>query len=295
MIKKIWIVVIGLGLAWSLAGLGAAWRERHRLEAGLAGFARDREQRHAVTARASDALAEVERLAAAELREQQELEAALQARTAASEPKSPDSDTGLILTRDPALRARFERSLRHELNEMYAARFQRWNLSPEKSEALYALLIRDAENELDLRGAAGAHGFDADHPGAADLRRRQFEELLAAEKTLLAPEEYEALQQFQRIEGVRDGVNGLCAIALATEPFGPAQIDQLTQVLAEASRSYRDGGRATWETVDWADVLTRAPAFLSAAQVDDMRNYAHLWQLAANHLPKIFPRGSEGK
>ncbi len=295
MTKKFWVGFITVGLAGSMFFTGAVVLKRRRIESDLARLAVQRAEQQRAILRAREALAEDDRAATAQQREQQEFEAVRKAALGAVHPEARQLDDGLILAQHHELRAKFERAGRNDLDDSYGALFRQWKLSPEKIEKLTGLMIRDAENALDLRGAAGAHGVDIYGPGAVTMRERQFAELLAAEQALLAPEEYQALQRLQRINAVRSGVDELSAAALFSAPFTATQIEQLTQTLAEASRTYQSGGAASWDAIDWDRALARAASFLSEPQLAGVRGYVDFYGLAAQHLPQVLKRDGATK
>lgn len=287
--KRFWQVVVFGGFVVALTAAGITRARRQRIESDLTALAARSAEVHIAVAKNRDSLAGLEQRAADIEREMR------QPAAPAVVPESLPGDEGAILVRDAALRAKFEQFVRRDVEGKYGALFRQWKLSPEKRAALYALLVRDAETTLDLRGVAGAHGLDLSHPGATKLRTRQFEELLAAEKALLAPAEYQALQQSQRMAGIREGLEELASSMAPREPLRAVQFGQLQQLLAEASSAYQGGGRATWETVDWSQVLARAPAFLSEAQLAEVRGYAQFWRLIAGQMTRMFPELTPGR
>jgi hypothetical protein len=57
------------------------------------------------------------------------------------------------------------------------------------------------------------------------------------------------------------------------------QANQLLMILANASSSYQDGGKATLKTVDWDQVMAQAQGVLSAQQIAAMSAEAQLGKL----------------
>lgn len=105
----------------------------------------------------------------------------------------------------------------------------------------------------------------------------------AAERNLLGEAGYQQLVEFERQMPTRDFVSGLAAsLVFSGDPISATQASQLTQILAEASETYRTGARASSpgpdldgplrtrqparEPLDSAQALARARAVLSPAQ-----------------------------
>lgn len=286
MTKRFWTVLLSLGLAVSCFEIAVSLLARRRADADNASLNEKLAQQREAMARARKSAADAQRLLAELPVDPPALEVPPPA-TDAPAPPTPPADDGLILTHHPALRAKFEQSIRADLHDRYSPLFQRWQLSGDKVEKLLGLMIRDAESALDLQGAAAARGLDLDAPEGTNLRTRQFAELLAAEQALLAPEQYQALQQFQRMDGVRPAIAEIASAALFSGPLTSAQADQLAQVMAECSPEYQAGGRAQSDTVNWDDALPRVAAFLPEAQFACVRTYAHFVQ-RFQRLGKIF-------
>ena len=282
MTKKISLGLIAFGLVALCGTIGLAGRTKRGAEAAIADLANKQAALQAARVRAHAAIARADRVAAALQAQLEQLGAG--GTTRAEGETAPEKllpDDSLILATHPALRAKFEQSVRGGLAGKYATLFRRLNLSAEQSEKILGLMIRDAENELDLQGAVQERGLKMTDPAAAKLRERQIEALHAAEQAVLGAEYLSALQQFERVDGVRDGVERLCRLTLfSASPITGPQIEQLTQVFAEASRSYRSGGRAAWEGMDWDQALAGAAALLSKTQLAPIRAYAGMEQVA---------------
>ncbi len=275
MTKRFWSALILVGFAVSIFEIVSTRHDRQRTNSEIDDLYGKLAQLRDATARAQASLDAAEKPLVempTKLSPPHEVSPNTNAATALALP----ADDGLILTHHPALRAKFERSIRTDLQNRYAAFFQRGNLSNEKIDKILNLMVRDAENELDLQGAAAARGVDLDTPGGARLREKQWTELLAAEKAILTPEQYEEFQQLQRREGVRPAIDELTSVVLFTGPFTATQIEQLLQVMAECSPEYRAGGRAVADTIDWQEALPRTASLLPEQQYMGVLAYANV-------------------
>jgi hypothetical protein len=84
---------------------------------------------------------------------------------------------------------------------------------------------------------------------------------------LLGEAGHQQLQQFERMLPVQDPVIRLAgATALAGVPLTAQQGQQMTAIVATASGSFQDGGRANYTDVDWTAVDIAARQVLSPEQ-----------------------------
>src|SRR5205814_5283202 len=94
------------------------------------------------------------------------------------------------------------------------------------------------------------------------MRRQSDETMQAAERELLGEAGYQQLGEYERTQPMRDFVGDLAAsLVFSGDSISAAQANQLTQILAEASETYRQGARAP---SPWADlqgaIFARQPA-----------------------------------
>ena len=86
---------------------------------------------------------------------------------------------------------------------------------------------------------------------------------------------YQQFQQYQRTQLVRTIAVGLAGAVYNTDtPLSAQQADQLTQILANNSPSYLQGGTALPNSVNWNAALTQAQYFLTPQQLAALKNEA---------------------
>ena len=93
------------------------------------------------------------------------------------------------------------------------------------------------------------------------------QECEAAQRELLGEAGFRQLQDYERTADMRELVRSTAGAAtVADGPFTPQQAEQLIQVLANASSTYRSGGKASVQNTDWDAVEAPARAILSGGQ-----------------------------
>lgn len=104
-------------------------------------------------------------------------------------------------------------------------------------------------------------------PVVGEFREQAKAEQKAALIELLGEVGYQSATAYARTEPARAlvaGIAGTAAVAGATIPV--SQLEQLVQVVANASPSYRKGENVNQYDIDWNLVDEQARAFLSASQ-----------------------------
>jgi hypothetical protein len=193
----------------------------------------------------------------------------------------------IALQKNPRLQARYLASERTNLALSYGPFFQALGLTPEQADKFKDLMTDHAGKILDLRLIALAQGSGEPEPANAALQQQADDQLRAAQSDLLGEAGYQQLQQYERTLPARDQANALAgALALTSTPLSAAQAEQITQIMANASSGYQNGGKAdlptpgNWEfigplmlahktieeTVDWDAVLVQSHSVLSDAQ-----------------------------
>jgi len=108
-----------------------------------------------------------------------------------------------------------------------------------------------------------------DGQAAAALLQQNDASFQQAATALLGPAGYEQLQQYERQLPVRDAVDSLGnSVAATATPMNAEQAEQLTQILANASRTYQRGGVARpGEQINWDQAMPQAARILSPEQL----------------------------
>lgn len=193
----------------------------------------------------------------------------------------------VALQKNPRLQAGYLASERMNLAMRYGPLLQELGLTPEQADRFNNLMAEHTERLLDLKLIARAQGLAESDPANATLVKQADDQLSAAQLDLLGVSGDLRLQEYERTLPVRGQASALAgALALTDSPLSAQQAEQVTQILANASKGYQRGGKAdrpmpgngepltplmlahqtVEETVDWGTVLTQSRGVLSDAQ-----------------------------
>ncbi len=130
----------------------------------------------------------------------------------------------------------------------------------------------------DLENQTAAHWLDtitvapnSIHPGDPELPDDKL-------KTILGDQGFQQLQDYRRIQPLQGMVSDISSLATSA-PLTPEQATQLLGILGNASDSYRGGGKANPQLIDWSQVLVQAQGVLSEAQLTALKAEAQLPQV----------------
>ncbi len=173
-----------------------------------------------------------------------------------------------VIMQDPKLQNSFFAAQRATLATRYGPLFRRLGLNPAQIGQFEDIMIKREETEMDLMAAAQAQHLPPDSPELATLRKQSEDETTAAAAALLGPADYAQWQGYERTAGVRGVVQNFAGAAvLEAMPLTAQQADQLTQILAETSARYGNGGNADYNDIDWTTADRRLAGVLSEAQL----------------------------
>jgi hypothetical protein len=203
-------------------------------------------------------------------------------------PRSPARpDVGELFAAHPELQAAYQRAVGGRLHQTYGRLFGRLGLSSAQIDQAVALLVQDAEHELDLAMTAQTLQLATDDPALWRFRGGEKSDTEAKLESLLGAQGMQTWRDYNRALGMRATAEDVASLTLATDtPMTGAQMEQLTRVLAEASSTYREGGLPEWSTTDWPEVLRHASTFLTPAQLVVLQ--AKIQQAAAAALLSQF-------
>ncbi len=194
------------------------------------------------------------------------------------------------LIASPPLQIGYLAAKRARLEREYGPFFGKLGLAPASVDRLKALLMQREEQRLDLASAAPAAlrlsstdgqwdtaalgigvGGNSDDPAvrAANRLMDQADRSLAAGVTeLLGPEGYRQFSDYERslpMRSLAEDVAG--SLAAGASPLSSDQVEQLSQILAQASPSYVRGGSAALGQMDWDQAFQQAGRVLSPPQL----------------------------
>lgn len=271
LIAVTFLLVVGAG--------GMAWNEARR--------AQDTEHRLAEVgremARTSKAIQALEqRLAAADRApsDQQTPSTSLAKNETSAPALSPASARVAAMLRkfqesfnNPTAQAVRLASGRAKLRNSHGVLFRRLGLTPAQMERFQDITARRDEQKMDLneilRVEAEANGIiSAETGGAVSKLMSQVDaDYEAGQRALLGEEGFRELREYGRTVETRTIASELAGAAVvAGVPFTAQQAEQLTQVLANASSAYREGGEASVWTIDWNQADEQARGILSEPQ-----------------------------
>ncbi len=151
----------------------------------------------------------------------------------------------IVLEKNPQLQSRYLTVKRRDLGVAYGPFVAESGLPPDQASRLLDIKLAEAENAMDLNSITRARGLAESDPAVQAMRRQSEETMQAAERDLLGEAGYQRLVEFERTLPARDYVGGIAAsLVFSGDPLSPAQASQLTQILAEANETYRNGAQA---------------------------------------------------
>lgn len=189
----------------------------------------------------------------------------------------------IVLEKSPELQARYLVVKRRDLGVSYGPFVTELGLPPDQAGRFIEIKLAAVENTMDLNSTARERDLTESDPAVQAMRRQSEETMQSAERDLLGDTGYQRLIEFERTLPSRDYVAGIAAsLVLSGDPISPAQASQLTQILAEASETYRNGAQALGpspnldepmrlrqparQPIDSVQALTQARGVLSPTQ-----------------------------
>lgn len=159
-------------------------------------------------------------------------------------------------------------SQRSEATAKYRAFFRQAGLSAEQVEKFHDVLLKRDEQAMDVQSIIRDRGLSRPDDATGKLLANADKELEAAQRELLGDDGFRQLTEYNRTSGLRQLVNGIAggAVVVARDPLTSQQAEQLLQLMANASASYKRGGHAHAGEIDWNAVDAQARTFLSPAQ-----------------------------
>lgn len=211
------------------------------------------------------------------------------------------------LRENPKLQAAYLAAKRASLAAAYGPLFRRLHLSLEQTQALSELIIQREENAFDTAAAvpsvftsmtestgdaaarlvinpsdpatysAGRLPLDPslqddNTQAAVALLRQGIERFNASATALLGEANFKALQEFEQTLPLQPHVREFASVlALASQPLDLAQVDALSEALAQATPSYRQGGDAIPQSINWDEASVSLSSVLTPAQQTVLR------------------------
>jgi hypothetical protein len=265
----------GLVIAVMLAA-GLAWqqhRTRRAIGAELVALEQQRSEAAANARRAARELAAAENDRAANRTKLEQLSKA-NAAAARIAPKPAGSSAAKRpwiperLQNEPEFQVLWLADQRASLTTRYGPLFQKLGLTSEQIEKIQSAMIACQERELDLQATERAQGLSKDDPVVLRLRGEITAAYETAQKEVLGESGHQQMRDYERGAHAREIVAGLAggAAVVAHDPLTAGQAEQLYETIANASRSYRNGGPVNMNEVDWDAVDGEVEKFLTSTQ-----------------------------
>ena len=281
------LILMSIALVGAATGVGgASWahNRRERAEKELAEIAAKKDDLRASNARLERAAAEARSLAAtpvdapaaavAAVPEQKIAPKSTTGASAVPKPGTPEffEARNRAMLEHPELLALYKKQLRAGIEQNYRPFYRQLRLTPEQAKQFVELKLQRDDAQEDFFRAAREKKLAPDDPALNPLRTEIEEEHKAAMKELLGSSGYAEMRKFERAQPARQIVTEAASlVAYTANPITYEQIDQLTRIFAESSQTYRQGGRATGESMDWDAIVTRAAAILPEPQLAAIR------------------------
>ena len=187
----------------------------------------------------------------------------------------PPASTETVTDKDPKLQVYELAAKRVSMETTYGPLLSRLQLTPAERERFLDVMLGRHEVTNDTANAVRSLGVK-DSPAIQQLLQQQKDETSKAQLALLGEARLSELQQYERSRVVRAQVVDRLGGAMATTetPLTASQAEQLTQVLAGASSSYRSGGTATADSINWDTAVADAKAVLAGPQLEAFARHA---------------------
>ncbi len=190
-----------------------------------------------------------------------------------------------VMANDPKLQGLYFSAERPRSEALYLQLFRDLQLSPAQIARFEDLVMRRREQWLDLVDTMQAEGLAADDPAVVRLQQQIAAEFRAGQLDLLGDAGYAQLEAYERTLPVRQVVHKFAgSLALEGEALTAAQVSQLTQVLAQASPPYQQGGMADPGTVDWTQAVAGSSGVLTPTQQVSFIHVAPQYQIEDDSL-----------
>jgi hypothetical protein len=171
------------------------------------------------------------------------------------------------MAHDPKLEALQLAMNRARIVQNYGPLFQKLHLSSDQISKFEEIVAQHASQIADIRDTAVADGLSPSDPAIRALTQQANRDYQKQEQQLLGDSGYQDTQAYERTLAARLIVAGLAGNVAFTDPISPAQGDQLTQAIAEASQSYQKGGAVVLPTIDFDQVTQAAQGILTPSQM----------------------------
>jgi hypothetical protein len=130
---------------------------------------------------------------------------------------------------------------------------------------------------LELTAITQKQGVAANDPAIQKMRQESDAKLTAAQQEILGEAGYQQLQEFNRSAPAVSLISDMGSMVVDhSSPLTESAALRLRAVMANASPTYRAGGKVDPQGLDWPVVLTQSQTFLNPSQLAALRAEAQL-------------------
>ena len=167
------------------------------------------------------------------------------------------------LAKDPKLQAQYLAVERASLPRRYGALWQSLGLSPDQIARFSEITMQQTEQVLDIKTTAQLQGLEDTDPAIKTLLNQAQDRANADKLELLGESGFSQMQDYGRVQPIRDFVDSLSGtLALTGATLNAAQANQLAQIMSASNSSYASGGTAESPIVTSFDnqIISHVPA-----------------------------------
>jgi hypothetical protein len=182
-------------------------------------------------------------------------------------PQWKATDYSKLLRDHPELQSLQTAANRALIRSKYDPLFRQLRLSEENVGRFAENITLREERQQDTFAALAAQNLTYQSPEAQKLTGESLAEYDQAQRELLGADGFAAWKDYERTVFIREAAASFAGAAtLRGSPMTTQQVEKLSQAMASSSASYRKGGFAVPNDLDWAMVLNEIQGFLTEEQ-----------------------------
>lgn len=192
-----------------------------------------------------------------------------QATTAKTPPPADRLSADQISAED----ARASRAIHATMDLKYRPLLERLGVSADAITQWEDAAVRYDQRMRDIAAAARDQHLSLSDPAIAELRRAETAKMMEKETILIGPEAHAEVARLSALTPVTNLVEQLAGMQFASDaPLTPAQGEQLTNLIANASPAFQQGRNVVLSAIDWDHVYAQAQPILAPAQLQALRD-----------------------
>lgn len=169
---------------------------------------------------------------------------------------------------DPAFREAVEKEMKAKYTGVWEPLFRSLGFSEKDRDDFWAIYKDFAERRDDVTQATLKYQMDADAPGIEALMKQEIEDMRKAMTGRFGETREKSFFEFLRQIEPRSFADALAARVAFMEPLTSGQVNQITQIVADATPRYTKGNFADNRNIDWTQVDEKVRGVLSEKQFE---------------------------